>query len=87
MYTVDTAGGGTHIVSLQFINTHKEEEGANTDFFQANVMDKAAAVGEYVLKFKYFKNKQKFSGSFFMCMSTAVSWLLGDGYALMQPIT
>ncbi len=55
----DTVGGSMHIVGWQSVNPHKEEEKETTCFLQANVINEAAAVEEYVLNVSI-----KFSGSF-----------------------
>ncbi len=45
-----TVGGSMHLVGLQSINTHKEDEKASAHFFfQANVMHIAVALEEHVL--------------------------------------
>ncbi len=49
----DTVDGSMHIISLKSVNTHKDKEKATTYFFQANVMNKAVAVEEFVFKCKY----------------------------------
>ncbi len=52
MYTV-RCSRWRYAHGLQSVNTHKEEEKATTYFFQANVLDKAVAVEEYIFKSKY----------------------------------
>ncbi len=43
-----------HIVGLQFVNSHKEEEKATTfATYFSNITDKSVAVEEYVLKCKH----------------------------------
>ncbi len=47
----DTVGGSMHIVGLRSVNTHKEEK-TTTYFFQANILDEAVTLQEYVFKCK-----------------------------------